>query len=253
MVVDLDVDATTVEVGTAAPRTICRLVVLTSVVGELADSANVSRALADIAQLTDSGERAERLTRLGEASGATVLQRLRLRHLEDLERRGVRSKEWWDALGSDCVIAGQDDLRGVEGRLAAACRDSLTSLLSTEIVRERDVAPLFLAFYAECEQRAGAFHSAPIERVVAPATVVDREAEVRSVLDFLDNRTAVVLDVNGLPQIGKSSVLDKALTQSGIAAVFRILLTATSSADYILYTILKRGSGLPVPPVSRAS
>jgi hypothetical protein len=68
----------------------------------------------------------------------------------------------------------------------------------------------------------------------------------------LDKSTVVVLEVTGLPQIGKSSVLSKALTQSGITSVLRIPLTSTSSPDYILYTLIQQGSGLPLPPYADA-
>src|SRR5262249_3459177 len=160
-------------------------------------------------------------------------------------------EEWWHALGNDCIIDGQPDLEGLEARLCGICQAAFTGLLTTEAVQRTDVAPRFLALYSECMQRPTLMRSdppTPTTTSVDLLPIVDREAEARSVTEFLDDRTSVVLELTGLPQIGKSSVLDKALIQSGVSQILRVPLTATSSADYILYTILRSGSGLPLPP-----
>lgn len=83
---------------------------------------------------------------------------------------------------------------------------------------------------------------------IDPSTVVDREAEARNIAEFVDSRSATILEVSGLPQIGKSSALEKGLTQAGVSKVVRMALSATSSPDYVLYSVLKLGSGLPAPP-----
>src|SRR3989442_1514081 len=123
--------------------------------------------------------------------------------------------------------------------------------LTTDIARRPDVAPFFLEYYTECANRAGVLpQSSPMTRTADISAVVDRDAEVRSIADFVDSRTAAVLEVSGLPQIGKSAVLDKALAQAGISEVFRLSLSSTSSPDYVVYWLLKGGSGLPRPPYS---
>ena len=253
LVVDLDLDATAIEVGTATPRTAYQLTLLASIVGEHASSAEISRALPKVLHLPEGTARAEQLRRLLENGSANELQRARLNHLYTLERRGQPSEDWWKVLGNDCVVDGQDDLRDLEARLSGSCKNSLTDLLSTTVAQREDIAPLFVQFYAACSSRANqSTESASIARIPDELSVVDRETEVRAVADFLDSRTTV-LEVTGLSQIGKSSVLTKALGQSGITSVCRVPLTSTSSADYIVYTLLKQGSGLPRPPYPEPS
>ena len=251
LVVDVDLDATALEMGTATPRAACQLTLLASIVGEHASSAEISRALPEVLKLPEGAARAAQLSRLLEEDSTNDLQRARLNHLYTIERRGQPSADWWKALGKDCVVDGQDDIRDLEARLSGSCKDSLTNLLSTQAAQREDVAHLFLQFYAECSTRAQeSRESAAIARIPDAPSVVDRETEVGAVTEFLDSGTTTVLEVTGLPQIGKSSVLDKALGQSGITSVCRVSLTSTSSADYIVYTLLKRGYGLPLPPYS---
>ena len=251
LVVDFDLDAAAVEVGTAVPRTISRLVVLSSIVGDQAPAAQFSRALSQIKKLPEGGARAEKLARALRTDPTNVLQKLRISYLHDLERRGQPSADWWKALGNDCIVDGQDDLQDLEARLSASCRNSLLDAVTIEAARRPDAAPLFFEFLAECNSRTEKIAtSEPVSPVGDSISVVDRDPEVRTVAAFLDDRTSTVLEVTGLRQIGKSAVLNKAIMQSGIGPVFRVALTSTSSADYIVSTILKQSSGLPKPPYS---
>jgi predicted Zn-dependent protease len=245
LLIDLDLDVTAVETGTALPQSSVRLVALASVVGEHSDAADVGRELATTETMMEGVFRAERLRLVGEARGATHLQRVRINHLSDLERRGVPCSEWWRVLGSDCIVGGQNDLRHLEGQLAATCRDELMRQLPPEAMGTACV----LQFYAECTRRSATAQASDRLQPTSRATaVVDRDAEVRAIAGFLDSRELSVLEVTGLPQIGKSCTLDKAIAQSGVSPVFRLSLTSTSSVDYLLFALLKRGPGRPVPP-----
>lgn len=253
LVVDVDLDATVVEVGTAAPHASHRLVMLASVVGEHSRAAAVSRELIEIAGQMPGAIRAERLVRLIQSAAMTPIQEARLRYLRDLEQRGLQSVDWWRALGTDCVVAGQENLEELEARLAGVCRDSLTGVLTSDIARRADVAPFFLEFYTECANRArGVPQTTPVLPTADPSAVIDREGEARAIAEFVDSRTTTVLEVSGLPQIGKSSAVDKGLAQAGVERVFRLALSSTSSPDYVVYSILKLGSGLPMPPYGDA-
>ena len=207
IVVDIDLDTTAVEVGTAAPHASHRLVMLASVIGEYSRGFDVSRELPEILQQAPGAVRAERLERVIQAAGATGVQQARLIHLRDLERRGIPSAEWWAALGNDCVVSGQENLDGFEARLAAACRDSLTGVLTTDVARRPDVAPFFLESYTECTNRAGNVpKSSPVSHPVDATAVVDRDAEVRSIAEFLRDAAAraagdLVLAIGFLAQL----------------------------------------------------
>ena len=59
-----------------------------------------------------------------------------------------------------------------------------------------------------------------------------------------------MLEITGLPQIGKSAIISKALSQSGKSATKMLELSETSSADFIVFEILKLGGvthSLPYP------
>jgi tetratricopeptide (TPR) repeat protein len=78
--------------------------------------------------------------------------------------------------------------------------------------------------------------------------VIDRDNEVRTILRFLDDRSATVLQVVGLPQIGKTAVIDKALAQSGLRAPLRVAFSASASVDYLLYALLGPSAPLGLRP-----
>jgi len=249
LVVDVDLSVKAIEVGTAQPSSAARIVKLSSITYEHSEAALISQQLDVIHKLPSGSARAQALAQLLQNGFSNPLQQLRISHLRDIESRGTESTDWWNTIGSDCLVHGQADYPRLEGRLAAACRDELRKLLSAEAVRRDDVAQMFLSFYSECETRASRVDvPAPPTPSTESITVVDREAEARVVADFLDDRSATVLEVSGLPQIGKTSVIEKALAQAGVAPILRITLTATSSPDYLLYTLLQRGPGLPLPP-----
>jgi len=167
LIVDVDLDATVVEVGTAAPRASYRLVTLASIVGEHSRTAAASRELGEIGGQLPGGIRAERLARLLHSSAMAPLQEARVRHLRDLERRGLPSDDWWKALGVDCVVPGQENLDEFEARLAAVCRDSLTVVLTSDVARRPDVAPFFLEYYTECATRARGVPQTSVELLQA--------------------------------------------------------------------------------------
>ena len=175
LVVDINLDATALEVGTATPRAACQLTLLASIVGEHASPAEISRALPEVLNLPEGVAREEQLRRLLEDGSTNELQRARLNCLLDLERRGQPSADWWKALGKDCVVDGQDDLRDLEARLSGFCKDSLANLLSTEAAQREDVAQPFVKFYAECSSRANeSEESTAIARIPDALSVVDR-------------------------------------------------------------------------------
>ena len=73
-------------------------------------------------------------------------------------------------------------------------------------------------------------------------------AEIKRITDAIDNGSIAVLEITGLWQIGKSSIIRKALAQSGVRTIFHVRLTKTSSIEYLLYSIIKQGGGDLAPP-----
>ncbi len=249
LVVDLDLSVTTVQVGTSDPEVSTKLVALSSIVGEESSAHEAARGLGEARRQSEGLPRATCLAEIATSEGLTELQRERLRYLEERERRGVPSADWWGALGKDCVIPGHGGLRELEGSLAAACCDHLGNLLVGARIGTKDGDSVFVEFFRECKSRSSGSATAVTESVGAEAqSVVDREDETVRIAEFLDSGDSTVLEVSGLSQIGKSCVVKKALAQSGVGGVHRLRLTDTSSADYIIYELLRRRVGKPEPP-----
>lgn len=251
LVVDIDLDVTAVEVGTAVPGVSHRLVSLASIIGGHDEvHAVAAKQISEIALFNQSSVRANSLKDLLRQSGLNRLQRVRLDYLLKQEERGLPTQELWEELGRDCIIPGLTSLRDLEGQMSAACARSLTPMLGSQVAQKPDVAGLFMKFLAECNSKAGnrTADALPNYEAAYNIAILNRDTEISSIHSFLDQPTLLVLEVTGLRGIGKSSTLKKAISQSGITAVLNIEISETSSADYLLYSILQRGGGQPKPP-----
>lgn len=251
LVVDLNLDVTAVEVGTASPRQPLQLVALASVVAEQSPAAEVSARLKQIGTRSEPGAMEQQLSSLLSASGIDPLQRLRIDYLRYLEAEGFASDGWWAALGVDCIIPGRPSIRQLEATLAATCSTELSKWFSSPLAQQSDTATALIAYLAECDRRKGLAAAASARPLEVPAeqrtAVLDRDGETREVHQFLDDPSFAVLEISGLQQIGKSSILAKALAESGIQRILRISVTETSSAEYIAHAILQTGVGVESP------
>lgn len=157
--------------------------------------------------------------------------------------------DWWAALGDDVALEMDSDLQELEARLAASTRDALTRLYASPALRDGDTASLFVSYLEVCTRKAGAKGGAlAAEQTENRLEVFDRDAEIRSVHSFLDDSGLFVLEVTGLPQIGKTALIRKAIAQSGLAGVVSIPTTGSSTPDYLVYSLIKRAGGSVEPP-----
>lgn len=123
------------------------------------------------------------------------------------------------------------------------------SNIGSALDKRQDLATSIIAFIGECNKRGA--NEKPIEPGGGYGDVrntLDRDKEANQVNEFLSNQRQQLLEVSGLPQIGKSSALERALTLSAVQKILRIPLTSSSSPDYILYSIIRLGGGEPAPP-----
>ena len=249
LVVDIDLSVTTIQVGTSDPQTSTQLVALASIVGEESSTHEAARGFAEAERQSEGLARATCLAELMNRQALTGLQRERIRYLEERERRGVSSSKWWTALGTDCVIPGHGGLGELEGSLAVACCEDFGNLLVSAPMNTQDGASVFVEFFRECKKRSTDSRALATQQVRSEVqSVVDREDETAATVAFIDNRSSTVLEMSGLPGIGKSCILEKALSQSGVGGVHRMRLTDTSSADYIVSELLRRRVRSPEPP-----
>lgn len=243
LVADLDLQVQAVEVATADPACALRLVSLSAVSYKGTSAARLAATLDAIRSLPESPERVDQLRQLLAEGDLSELHGHRLRKLLLLEEAGVACDDWWATIGRDIVLPVLEDLPGLESHLAATVASELLSpglLGGNPLVSRADVAPLVLSFLQDCQQRSAGATPTPVPLIREPvASVVDRESEVAAVADFLDSRVQTVLELSGLEQIGKSAVLAKALAQSGADEPLVIELSDTSSADFIVGSILQ--------------
>lgn len=251
IVADVDLDVTTVEVGTASPRSSIRWIRVSAVVAQSSAEGEVAQALETIRKLPEAAAKAAELRTILDSISATGLQQAKLKHLYHTESRGIPSEDLWTAIGSDVVIPNASGLRDLESNLADTSRNELMKLLSSRVAKNAIIAQELVEFLSRCQtigvKRVYSIDTSP-ER---PQFVVNRDAEAREICSFLDDRTMSVLEVTGLEQIGKSSVIDKALAQSGIRGVLHVPLSATSSPDYLLFALVKTLSEKPAPPYAK--
>lgn len=253
LVVDVDLDVTTIQVGTASPRPAMRLVRLCSIVSDTSPEFEVSKTLAGIRELNSPEAKAQELKLILKSSDATQLQKICYDQLYQQESRGAPADDWWDAIGKDIVSEGVPSLATLEATLAASCSKYL---IETEIpqvtqlgMKDNNISQNILAFIGKCQQRAKKTHPVEVRDPFSSIKpIINRETEANKVYHFLDSQSEVVLEVSGLSQIGKTSVIQKAIQQSGLSSIKNILLSETTSLDYVLYSLIKSNSTANLPP-----
>ena len=155
MVVDLDLHTTAVEVDTASPNHSIQLVSLKSIISEKGEYFEASMRLNETRTLDLSDARALELEDILKSPLLTTLQRIRLEHLYEQERRGLSSAELWQALGTECVVDGISSLRELEGTLAASCAEELMANALGSASHSPDTAQALLSFVSKCQTKGG--------------------------------------------------------------------------------------------------
>ncbi|HXO43600.1 MAG TPA: hypothetical protein VN999_19285, partial [Thermoanaerobaculia bacterium] len=130
MIVDLDIAVRAVEVGTSLPGQSIQLISIGSIIHSDAVGATAASELSEIANLSEATARSGELKRLLKTTLLTHLQRLRMRHLVDLEARGEPHAAWWRCMVSDVLLPELLSLTALEARLAARCARHLMGRLN---------------------------------------------------------------------------------------------------------------------------
>jgi hypothetical protein len=143
-------------------------------------------------------------------------------------------------------------LEGLESQLAKSCYEHLIKHGITAVAPTKNavLAQDLMVFIAECNRRSEArgLPSIPAKPAFISAATINRDGEASDISRFLDDLTAQVLEVSGLPQVGKTAAIKKALLQAGVSSTRTITLNETSTADYMLFDLMKLTGTAPVPP-----
>ena len=242
LVVDVDTAAKTVQVGTANPRRAFNLVRLASITYEKSSHYRISCELKRIAAIPESSVRSHEMQELLKSGNPDKLHSQRIQRLNDQDSRGIPSDAAWSTLGQDCVIGNLERLSGLEKALAKTCTEGINSMLSAYDLAD-DSALVLVRFQQECQKRIGGSKTNPFEIPSDTASAVfNREDEVRRILQEIDKPGTTLLEIRGLQEIGKSSIITKALTQHGFQSIIRIKLLETSSTEYLVQSIIQAGT-----------
>ena len=247
LIFDVDPSVATVEVGTAQPERALHLVCAQSILFSASEALLHAETMLSIRKIENSDARAVELRSLRGAAGLNPLQQHRVEHLHKQERQGVNTERWWEVIGDDCACHEVISLDELEAQLAARCRDAMMDVLPSASSPAATAQDL-IGFLSLCQSRTALTRTSERPTRSDNVTVFDRDNEARTICEFLDDRTRFVMEVTGLPQIGKTLAIEKALSQHGNAKSLFIPLTNTSSTDYILYALLKSITSPQRPP-----
>lgn len=242
LVMDVNLDSKAPEVGTADPAKLSKLVALSSITYS-DKNREVSVGMSEARGIKDSQARAQFLKSLVSTHGAGTLHAMRTRHLAQMAERGIDDDAWWDALGRDCSYSAPS-LRGVEAALAAEAKDKMTANLSQGASKGEAAALALMKFIAECEKVVGKGKAVGVTLASAPKAkglgIIDRDDEVKFLIRFIDDPRLKLLEILGREQIGKSSVLEKALDQSALPpSVYRVIrISQDTTAEYIFSSLV---------------
>lgn len=238
---DIDPDVRAVEVATAQPRRAFELVRLAEVVYSGTRSREAAAETAELRREPNPSTRAAGLRKILNRHGLGPLQRKKLERLASMDDRGSPTDAFWDALGNDCRLELLRDPTALEKDLTGKCVSTLMKQIGTPKASSPEVLSPLSAYIAECRRHAPDESDSSALAPVSAPNVVDRDDEVRRILEFLDHPALSVLEIHGLAEMGKSAALQKAFAESGLTAPTIIRLTETSSPEYILASILERG------------
>ncbi len=249
LIADIDMSSLAPQVGVANPQQSVHLAVVAAIVGKQGNPSHlaVSEQLQRIREAGSNDAQAEMLSQCLDHEQPSPIQALKLMQLRRLAENGNATGQWWDALGSDCVLDDLTDLSGLEGRLGGACSSRVASILdSTDIDDDQAVGKL-VKFKRRCDALANAGETpsmpAGSPQAYSPS-VIDRDKDIRSLKTFLDHPKQAVLCVSGLNAIGKTTVIESALAQSGTSKVINISMTGDSTPDFLVASLC-RELGVP--------
>jgi len=204
-------------------------------------SCEVSNHLSEVSKIQDSTARYKEIQRLLEAKKADELQTARIVHLEQLAKDGRDTKDWWDTIGSDWII-NLPSLEQLEQRLARYCYDNLKDELLDHDYSNQGIEELrvLLRKAKELAQTQNLGEQTSTYSVVGARSIINRDEDARSILSFLDNPRQKLAQIVGLQQIGKSTVIEKALSQCNYSEIKQVTIHESPSAEYFALCLLSR-------------
>jgi hypothetical protein len=179
LVVELDWDHLTTQVGVADPKSSVKLSSVAAITYEGAEDKtySASEELAAVAQLNDNTAQHERITQLLDGD-LTPVQRQKIVMLHRLTREGTADFAWWDSLGKDALVTGQPDLAGLQAMLAREVADALLGVIQSSRIQHAETLGNAVKLMNEYQNlaRSGSARE-PYQVRGREDTTINREAE----------------------------------------------------------------------------
>jgi len=200
----------------------------------------VSKELKEISNIQDNNSRRERLKIIKQQHKYSVIQEVKLDHLLDLALKGVDSIKVWESYGDE-IILDQIGLVDLESMFCKNCSEKLV-----EQFVERDLDPRtassLQSYLRKCRTKIirddTLGNLVGLKKAESKDVYINREEEISRILRFIDSDKEFLLEVNGLPQIGKSATIGMSLDRTGFEKIKKISLLKGSSAEYIINDLM---------------
>jgi len=238
LIIDMPTNDFSPQMGVMSPKPqmMIRLFTSISYTESALNDQDVSNELVEIKNISNNNARNSRLESLLRKRNCNPNQKCRVEHLLDLSKKGVDSEELWDVYGSDFVL-DMPSIADIESLFSSECKEKLLEQFIVGDLKPENASSLQL-FLQSCKSKISneAKISTPhLNKLIREKDAsIDREDEVARLLEFFDSQNIFVIEISGLPQIGKSEIVRKAIMRTNVDKINKIRLLNTSSAEYII-------------------
>ena len=251
LVIDVCLDNLAPRVGIVNPGINYQLKLLASVTYRQSSLQThlISEALLDIKQYDQCEVRHKKLSDLIRYKLPDPSQKARLYYLQELTRNGTDNERHWNCYANDFII-DQPGLSDLESNLAKACYDSLLPLLAEDTFDPKTQNNL--KAFVKCSKNIASSSKKKIafsqeDGPIIKQDTINRDFECNRILTFLDNNNEAAIQITGLLNIGKSSTILKALSQTGLHRINKIEIEISSTIQYIFQKLLGNELGTIIP------
>ncbi|HUU17838.1 MAG TPA: hypothetical protein VMW72_11855 [Sedimentisphaerales bacterium] len=240
--IEVDLDAVAPQVGVANPKIGGALKVLSAVTYEYNPNAGfiASEQIAELKKTKDNTIQAEVIGQLLERD-LPVIQRIKLGHLHRLAKNQTADENAWAVFGRDCQVASSGGLRQLQEKLAKTCADRLTEIINVGEIEDEAILGRISRYIGTCRKRGPANQKAlsnTSTRLARVSAIVGRQDEIRDLISFLNDESLVIYQISGINAVGKTSVVQTAIEQSGYQNVFSIKLVKASTPGFIWASLI---------------
>lgn len=241
LILDVPIGKLATEVGIFSPEAQHQVKLFSSITYRHSTRGDqeVSSELYEIEGIPNNQVRNSRIDSILRKRQYNNIQKHRLDYLLELSRTGTDAKDVWAAYGHDIIL----DLKGLndlEAEFAEICNEKLLNTFVDGYLEPQSLESLQV-FLRTCRSRIPTLRQGvpSISSIVSLGKIdnINREEEIRKLLGFLDSGKDWLLEVTGLPQIGKSAVIETALGRTSFRRIKKIPLFNTSTAEYIIAEI----------------